>query len=167
MEQPKKELRESKKYRIGSRHLIPSGEIEIMDRFLRDDTNVWLKFLYTDGHKEGRIEEALEKTITTYIFKYNKTREMKKYREIVETQQKEIQNDWQLRTIRTDKVENINKNSKDEQLQEVMKKLNEVLEINQQIMKTNRQLELRVESIADALTAQIKLAQFLNSDPIR
>lgn len=71
----KAELKPTKKYAIGTKHELLSGEIEIIDRYLGDDGYAMLKYKFLES---GDIEENKEANIASNIAKSKKKKAYEK-----------------------------------------------------------------------------------------
>ncbi|ENQ3106423.1 hypothetical protein ACEOWJ_002448 [Bacillus cereus] len=63
------ELRKSRKYYASSVHEIASGRLEILDRYIGEDKQVWLKYKMIDT---GEISENREVNINSSIYKFRR-----------------------------------------------------------------------------------------------
>ncbi|WP_242225021.1 hypothetical protein [Bacillus cereus group sp. BfR-BA-01380] len=63
------ELRKSRKYYVSSVHEIASVRLEILDRYIGEDKQVWLKYKMIDT---GEISENREVNINSSIYKFRR-----------------------------------------------------------------------------------------------
>lgn len=61
------ELRKSRKYYVSSVHEIASGRLEILDRYIGEDKQVWLKYTMIDTNE---VSENREVNINSSIYKF-------------------------------------------------------------------------------------------------